>query len=138
MRAPAGFDALLPDCVLDPGVADLADTLPVPVFGLLRLSLGLMALVALVTTLIMVYQVVRPRLTHPGPSRVAFLELARAGRVDYVQQLQRATTADLVAELARNTTDLAAIAVQKHAWLARALWPLLVAALIVGLLVAWP
>ncbi|MBQ0978675.1 MULTISPECIES: aspartate/glutamate racemase family protein [Micromonospora] len=38
--APAGFDALLPDCVLDPGVADLAGTLPVPVFGLLRLSLG--------------------------------------------------------------------------------------------------
>ncbi|SCG67961.1 aspartate/glutamate racemase family protein [Micromonospora humi] len=38
--APAGFDGLLPDCVLDPGVADLAGTLPVPVFGLLRLSLG--------------------------------------------------------------------------------------------------
>ncbi|MGS2617906.1 aspartate/glutamate racemase family protein [Micromonospora sp. LZ34] len=38
--APAGFDALLPDCVLDPGVADLAGALPVPVFGLLRLSLG--------------------------------------------------------------------------------------------------
>ncbi|GIF63638.1 hypothetical protein Ais01nite_16730 [Asanoa ishikariensis] len=38
--APDGFDALLPDCVLDPGVADLAGTLPVPVFGLLRLSLG--------------------------------------------------------------------------------------------------
>ncbi|WBB75887.1 aspartate/glutamate racemase family protein [Micromonospora sp. WMMD1128] len=38
--APAGFDALLPDCVLDPGVADLAGTLPVPVLGLLRLSLG--------------------------------------------------------------------------------------------------
>jgi len=43
-----------------------------------------------------------------------------------------------VAELARNASDLAAIAVQKNAWLARALWPLLVAALIVGLLVAWP
>jgi len=106
--------------------------------SLLRLSLGILALVALVTTLIMVYQVVRPRLTYPGPSRVAFIEVARAGRVDYVKQLQRATTADLVAELARNTTDLAAIAVQKNAWLARALWPLLVAALIVGLLVAWP
>ncbi|SNT55149.1 Asp/Glu/hydantoin racemase [Asanoa hainanensis] len=38
--AQDGFDALLPDCVLDPGVADLAGTLPVPVFGLLRLSLG--------------------------------------------------------------------------------------------------
>jgi allantoin racemase len=38
--APAGFDALLPDCVLDPGVAELAGTMPVPVFGLLRLSLG--------------------------------------------------------------------------------------------------
>src|SRR5215211_4175824 len=88
--------------------------------SLLRLSLGIMALVALVTTLMMVYQVVRPRLTHPGPSRVAFLEVARAGRVDYAKQLQRATTADLVSELARNTTDLAAIAVQKNAWLARA------------------
>jgi Asp/Glu/hydantoin racemase len=39
-RAPDGFDALLPDCVLDPGVALLSGTLPVPVFGLLRLSLG--------------------------------------------------------------------------------------------------
>jgi DNA-binding response OmpR family regulator len=106
--------------------------------SLIRLGLGLVALIALVTTLIMVYQVVRPRLTHPGPSRVAFIELARAGRVEYVNQLQRATTAELVAELARNTTDLAAIAVQKNAWLARALWPLLVAAVIVGLLVAWP
>jgi len=106
--------------------------------SLLRLSLGMMALVALVTTLIMVYQVVRPRLTPPGRSRVAFTEVARAGRVDYAKQLQRATTADLVTELARNTTDLATIAVHKHAWLARALWPLLVAALIVGLLVAWP
>jgi allantoin racemase len=38
--APEGFDALLPDCVLDPGVQQLAGTLPVPVFGLLRLSLG--------------------------------------------------------------------------------------------------
>jgi allantoin racemase len=37
---PAGFDAALPDCVLDPGVALLAGVLPVPVFGLLRLSLG--------------------------------------------------------------------------------------------------
>jgi CheY-like chemotaxis protein len=106
--------------------------------ALLRLSLGILALVALVTTLVMVYQVVRPRLTHPGPSRVAFLEVARAGRVDYETQLQKATTADLVAELARNSTDLAAIAVQKNAWLARAFWPLLAAALIVGVLVAWP
>jgi allantoin racemase len=38
--APEGFDALLPDCVLDPGVEQLAGTLHVPVFGLLRLSLG--------------------------------------------------------------------------------------------------
>jgi hypothetical protein len=120
------------------GAAYVLPTGPEQWVALLRLSLGIMALVALVTTLLMVYQVVRPRLTLPGPSRVAFIEVARAGRGDYVQQLQRATTADLVAELARNTTDLAAIAVQKNAWLARALWPLLVAALIVGLLVAWP
>jgi CheY-like chemotaxis protein len=120
------------------GAAYVLPTGPEQWVALIRLSLGIMALVALVTTLLMVYQVVRPRLTRPGLSRVAFLEVARAGRVDYVQQLQRATTADLVAELARNTTDLAAIAVQKNAWLARALWPLLVAALIVGLLVAWP
>ncbi|MEQ4299988.1 aspartate/glutamate racemase family protein [Plantactinospora sp. B6F1] len=38
--APDGFDALLPDCVLDPGVAQLAGKLPVPVLGLLRISLG--------------------------------------------------------------------------------------------------
>src|ERR1051325_7028855 len=38
--APDGYDVLLPDCVLDPGVAALAGTLPVPVVGLLQLSLG--------------------------------------------------------------------------------------------------
>lgn len=38
--APEGFDALMPDCVLDPGVEQLARALPVPVLGLLRISLG--------------------------------------------------------------------------------------------------
>lgn len=38
--APAGVDALLPDCVLDPGVETLSRELPVPVLGLLRISLG--------------------------------------------------------------------------------------------------
>lgn len=36
--APDGYDILMPDCVLDPGVADLADELPV--VGILQLSLG--------------------------------------------------------------------------------------------------
>ncbi|WP_281690324.1 aspartate/glutamate racemase family protein [Pseudonocardia thermophila] len=36
--APPGYDALLPDCVLDPGVEQLTGRLPV--LGLLRLSLG--------------------------------------------------------------------------------------------------
>src|SRR5690606_15954012 len=42
LRAAAdqGYDALLPDCVLDPAVADLAGELAVPVLGLLRLSAG--------------------------------------------------------------------------------------------------
>jgi CheY-like chemotaxis protein len=139
MAATAGllFNAL-GGRIRQPDAAFVLPTGPEQWLSLLRLGLAIMALIALVTTLIMVYQVVRPRLTHPGPSRVAFLEVARAGRVDYVKQLQRATTADLVGELARNTTDLAAIAVQKNAWLTWAFWPLLVAALIVGLLVAWP
>ena len=38
--APAGFDALLPDCVLDPGVETLSRELSVPVLGLLRISVG--------------------------------------------------------------------------------------------------
>jgi Asp/Glu/hydantoin racemase len=38
--AGEGYDALLPDCVLDPAVADLSGELPVPVLGLLRLSVG--------------------------------------------------------------------------------------------------
>lgn len=38
--APEGYDALMPDCVLDPGVPQLAGTLGVPVIGLLRTSLG--------------------------------------------------------------------------------------------------
>jgi Asp/Glu/hydantoin racemase len=36
--APAGYDALLPDCVLDPGVDRLQGELPV--VGILRLSMG--------------------------------------------------------------------------------------------------
>lgn len=36
--APAGYDALMPDCVLDPGVEALEGRLPV--LGLLRLSMG--------------------------------------------------------------------------------------------------
>lgn len=36
--APDGYDLLLPDCVLDPGVAELAGELPVA--GILQLSLG--------------------------------------------------------------------------------------------------
>lgn len=36
--APDGYDVLLPDCVLDPGVAELAGELPVA--GILQLSLG--------------------------------------------------------------------------------------------------
>ncbi len=39
-RAPDGYDALMPDCVLDPGVADLAGKLATPVIGILRISLG--------------------------------------------------------------------------------------------------
>jgi Asp/Glu/hydantoin racemase len=40
--APDGYDLLMPDCVLDPGVADLADELPV--VGILQLSLGWQAI----------------------------------------------------------------------------------------------
>jgi Asp/Glu/hydantoin racemase len=36
--APDGYDVLMPDCVLDPGVAELAGELPV--VGILQLSLG--------------------------------------------------------------------------------------------------
>lgn len=38
--AGPGYDALLPDCVLDPGVAELQGRLAVPVFGILRLTVG--------------------------------------------------------------------------------------------------
>jgi len=39
-RAPDHVDALLPDCVLDPGVAHLSGQSSRPVFGLLRTSVG--------------------------------------------------------------------------------------------------
>lgn len=39
-NAPAGYDGLLPDCVLDPAVIALGDTSAVPVFGILRLSIA--------------------------------------------------------------------------------------------------
>ncbi len=37
---PAGYDAVLPDCVLDPGVAELQRNGDLPVFGILRLNLA--------------------------------------------------------------------------------------------------
>lgn len=40
--APESYDVLLPDCVLDPGVAALSDELPI--VGLLQLSLGWQAI----------------------------------------------------------------------------------------------
>jgi Asp/Glu/hydantoin racemase len=43
-QAPEHADALMPDCVLDPGVPDLARRLDRPVFGLLRTSLAWSAL----------------------------------------------------------------------------------------------
>lgn len=43
-QAPDDADALMPDCVLDPGVAALAERLDRPVFGLLRTSLTWSAL----------------------------------------------------------------------------------------------
>lgn len=39
-RAPTGYDAFMPDCVLDPGVTDLAGELSTPVIGILRIALG--------------------------------------------------------------------------------------------------
>ena len=39
-RAPTGYDAFMPDCVLDPGVAELAGQLSTPVIGILRIALG--------------------------------------------------------------------------------------------------
>ena len=39
-HAPDDADALMPDCVLDPGVAALSGRVGRPVFGLLRTSLG--------------------------------------------------------------------------------------------------
>lgn len=38
--APADYDGLLPDCVLDPGVLSLGSESDIPVFGILRLSVG--------------------------------------------------------------------------------------------------
>lgn len=40
---PREYDAVLPDCVLDPGVASTSGDAPVPVFGILQLSAGFLA-----------------------------------------------------------------------------------------------
>lgn len=37
---PAGYDAVMPDCVLDPGVAELQAENTLPVIGILRLNLA--------------------------------------------------------------------------------------------------
>jgi allantoin racemase len=39
---PAGYEAILPDCVLDPGLDVLERQAPVPTFGILKLSAGLL------------------------------------------------------------------------------------------------
>lgn len=39
----SGYDAVLPDCMLDPGIDQLGESLSIPVFGLLRLSAGALA-----------------------------------------------------------------------------------------------
>ena len=39
---PARYDAVLPDCVLDPGLDRLERECPVPAFGILKLSAGLL------------------------------------------------------------------------------------------------
>lgn len=41
---PREHDAVMPDCVLDPGVVSTAGTAPVPVFGILHLAAGFLAL----------------------------------------------------------------------------------------------
>jgi Asp/Glu/hydantoin racemase len=40
---PREFDAVMPDCVLDPGVPELDEHCPVPVLGITRLATGLLA-----------------------------------------------------------------------------------------------
>lgn len=40
---PAQFDAILPDCVLDPGVPELDQRSPLPILGITRLAAGLLA-----------------------------------------------------------------------------------------------
>lgn len=42
---PAEYDAVMPDCVLDPGVVSMMASAPVPVFGILQLAGGFLALV---------------------------------------------------------------------------------------------
>jgi len=39
---PADFDAILPDCVLDPGLPTILRDGPLPVFGILKLTAGLL------------------------------------------------------------------------------------------------
>lgn len=39
---PAEFDAVLPDCVLDPGLQTIAEDGRIPVFGILKLTAGLL------------------------------------------------------------------------------------------------
>ena len=48
--APGGYDVLMPDCVLDPGVAELAGELPV--VGILRLALGWQVLMGRVSGMV--------------------------------------------------------------------------------------
>jgi len=61
-KAPAGFDVLMPDCVLDPGVEQLMGELPVA--GILRLALGWSVLMGRRTAAVTRNQTIADELTR--------------------------------------------------------------------------
>ncbi|HZR99366.1 MAG TPA: Pycsar system effector family protein [Chloroflexota bacterium] len=100
----------------------------------LRLVLLGVTFLAVVATLLCVFFVLRPRLASTGTSLVAFPDLVRYGRENYVKLVKTATDEDLIVTLAQHATEMAEIAQEKNHWINKAMRPLFIAALAVFVL----
>jgi hypothetical protein len=112
-------------------VATSFDTQPLLVAS--RLGVLLLAVGASAVALLFAYLALRPRL-HGKRSYIAFPELARMSPDLYLQHIESQSDNELIAELARDTINLARIAVIKNAMIIRSLPPLVGAAVGVAIL----
>lgn len=104
-----------------------------PVTVVLGLALFLGALCTSAAALVFTYFALRPRFKGRPPSWVAFSELARMTPRQYIARIEAQSDTGLIEELARDTVELAAIALRKNQMIERAIPPLILSAVGVAL-----